>query len=442
MSTPADQSLPLTTGLVEALARGGDARALSDALRSEHDQRRRAECMAHIQTDAMQLALDLLVREPDVDGFFREFMARVVDESESQGCGVWLLNDDGSRCDLWMANIRGQHYAAGTPEWPSIALPAEGMAAHLHGYQAGWTATIDYRGDDPRLPAPVHGFNREYGVESLIVAPLSLPARPLGWVTLAASRGDACEATWRAALLEAMARQASLALHHHRVLEQSHMEVRRQAVLQERNRIARDIHDTLAQGFAAILMQLQAAQRAGAATLPESVAGSLDTAVELARTHMIEARRSVSALRPQPQGEEALGAALTRLADLARRTSGLPVELIVNALPPFGAGVEREIIGITQEALTNAVRHSRGHRITVQAEGVRGVGFRLAVADDGRGFAADKSGNGFGMTSMRERAERIGASLTIVTAPRRGTEVVLAWEPPSFSIPGATDALR
>jgi signal transduction histidine kinase len=442
MSTPVDQSLPLTTGLVEALARDGDARALSDALRSEHDQRRRAECMAHIQTDAVQLALDLLVREPDVEGFFREFMARVVDESESHGCGVWLLNDDASRCDLWMANIRGRHYAAGTPEWPSIARPAEGMATHLHAYQPGWTATIDYCGDDARLPAPVHGFNREYGVESLIVAPLALPARPLGWVTLAASRGDACEATWRGALLEAMARQASLALHHHRVLEQSHMEVRRQAVLQERNRIARDIHDTLAQGFAAILMQLQAAQRAGGATLPESVAGSLDTAVELARTHMVEARRSVSALRPQPQGEEALGAALTRLADLARRTSGLPVELVVNALPPFGAGVEREIIGITQEALTNAVRHSRGHRITVHAEGVRGVGFRLAVADDGRGFAADKGGSGFGMTSMRERAERIGASLTIVTAPRRGTEVVLAWEPPSFSIPSAADALR
>jgi signal transduction histidine kinase len=78
----------------------------------------------------------------------------------------------------------------------------------------------------------------------------------------------------------------------------------------------------------------------------------------------------------------------------------------------------------------------------VQAEGVRGVGFQLAVADDGRGFAADTRGSGFGMTSMRERAERIGASLTIVTAPRRGTEVVLAWEPPSFSIPSAGDALR
>ena len=68
---------------------------------------------------------------------------------------------------------------------------------------------------------------------------------------------------------------------------------------------------------------------------------------------------------------------------------------------------------------------------------MRSVGFRLSVADDGRGIAKEHRGAGFGMTSMQERAERIGASLTIVTAPRSGTEVVLAWEPPSFSIPGS-----
>jgi signal transduction histidine kinase len=60
---------------------------------------------------------------------------------------------------------------------------------------------------------------------------------------------------------------------------------------------------------------------------------------------------------------------------------------------------------------------------------VRSIGLRLSVADDGRGFANDRHSSGFGMTSMQERAERIGASLTIVTAPRSGTEVVLAWEP-------------
>ena len=108
----------------------------------------------------------------------------------------------------------------------------------------------------------------------------------------------------------------------------------------------------------------------------------------------------------------------------------MPIELIVDELPRFGDGVEREIIGIAQEALTNAVRHSRApphHHPRV--DGVRSVGFRLSVADDGRGIAQGAPAAGFGMTSMQERAERIGASLTIVTAPRSGTEVVLAWEP-------------
>jgi hypothetical protein len=97
----------------------------------------------------------------------------------------------------------------------------------------------------------------------------------------------------------------------------------------------------------------------------------------------------------------------------------------------FGDSVEREMIGIAQEALTNAVRHSRARRITIRASTAQSVGLRLSIADDGRGIARDRSTGGFGMISMQERAERIGASLTIVTAPRNGTEVVLAWEPTS-----------
>ena len=130
------------------------------------------------------------------------------------------------------------------------------------------------------------------------------------------------------------------------------------------------------------------------------------------------------------------------MTDLARRTTDMPIELTVGELPPLGGGVDREIIGIAQEAITNAVRHARAKRITVQASPARSVGFRLSVADDGRGIAREHRDTGFGMTSMQERAERIGASLTIVTAPRAGTEVVLAWEPPSFTVPGQADAGR
>jgi signal transduction histidine kinase len=110
----------------------------------------------------------------------------------------------------------------------------------------------------------------------------------------------------------------------------------------------------------------------------------------------------------------------------------MPIELVVDELPRVGDGVEREIIGIAQEALTNALRHSRARRVTIRASAVQSVGVRLSIADDGRGIARERSASGFGMTSMQERAERIGASLTIVTAPRNGTEIVLAWEPSSL----------
>jgi len=94
-----------------------------------------------------------------------------------------------------------------------------------------------------------------------------------------------------------------------------------------------------------------------------------------------------------------------------------------------------------QEAVSNVRRHSRASQVAVTIRADRGV-VEVTVADDGRGIAREHRGTGFGMTSMQERAERIGASLTIVTAPRSGTEVVLAWEPASFSIPGSADAAR
>jgi signal transduction histidine kinase len=179
-------------------------------------------------------------------------------------------------------------------------------------------------------------------------------------------------------------------------------------------------------------MQLQAAQREAGGVLPPAIAAGVETAVELARTHLAEARRSVGALRPNVGQGEDIAAALRRLVDLGQRTAGMPIDLEIDELPRLGDAVEREIIGIAQEALTNAVRHSRARRITVRASTVQSVGVRVSVADDGRGLVRDEPVSGFGMTSMQERAERIGASLTVVTGPRKGTEIVLAWDPASL----------
>jgi signal transduction histidine kinase len=356
-----------------------------------------------------------------------------VELCESHACGVWLIDDRGQRCELWMAYIVDRLYTRRSPSWSELSLPRESMARHLFSYAPGWSRTIEYSGDDERLPEPIREFNRQANVRSVAVAPLVLGGRNLGWIGLSTCTTAASEGQWRVALLEAIARQSTLALHQSRLAEQSLLEERRKGILEERNRLARDIHDNLAQGFAAILMQLQGAQRE-AGGLPPAVASSLEAAVHLARTHLTEARRSVLALRPNAGNGEDVATALSRLAELGRRTTDVPIEVVVDTeVPRLGDAVEREIISIAQEALANAIRHARARRITIKASTVQSIGLRLSIADDGRGIARDRHASGFGMTSMRERAERIGASLTIVTAPRSGTEVVLAWQPSSVS---------
>jgi signal transduction histidine kinase len=406
----------------------GDAAALRSALEHEASERRRAECLANIQTEITQYTLDLLAREPDLDAFFRALLKTLAEEAESHVAGVWLLNDEKQCCDFWMAHFGGQVVTTKNLEEFGAAPKALAQAHHLFDYKPGWVSTIEYRSDDPRIPEAVRDFNAAHPPMSTVVAPMMVGGKNLGWITICVPDSPNSGAWWRIALVEAIARHAALALHQSRLFEQKRIEERRKAILEERNRLARDIHDNLAQGFAAILMQLQAAQRQ-APPLPPAVVRSIDTAVELARTHMVEARRSVGALRPNVGTSEDIAHAIRRVAELAQRTSDIPIDVHLDELPRFGDGVEREVLGIAQEALTNAVRHARANRITIRASTVNSLGLRLSIADDGRGIPRERSSGGFGMTSMQERADRIGASLTIVTAPRSGTEVVLAWEP-------------
>ena len=204
----------------------------------------------------------------------------------------------------------------------------------------------------------------------MAVAPLVLATRTLGWVALSNGKTSMCEGEWRIALLEAIARQATLALHQSQQADRNRLEERRKAILEERNRLARDIHDKLAQGFAAILMQLQAAQREAArAAAGGRVQASTPPSISRAPTWSRRGARS-RALRPIVGDGEDLGVAIKRLTDMARRTTEVPIELVVDELPRYGDGIEREIIGIAQEALTNAVRHARARQITVRASTV------------------------------------------------------------------------
>src|SRR5258706_5834582 len=400
---------------------------LRSALLREMRERRNAQSLAKIQADEVQITLDILAREPDrVESFFESFTKMLVEECKSLACDVWLTDDDERRVELWVSQQAGRFYTSESREWDAVVRQREGVASHLFEKIRGWRNAIVYESDDPGLPAPMRDSIRRVGVQVVHTAPLALGGRNLGWIVLVSR--DTESAQWQVAMVEAIARQATLLLDICRLATRKRAEDSRKAALEERNRLAREIHDNLAQGFAAILMQLQAARRE-MDSLPETLRTSVENAVLLARTHLGEARRSVCALRPRVGDGEDVPTALRRLADLGQRTSSVLIELVVDELPRIGEGIEREIVAIAQEALTNAVRHADARRIRIQASTVNAIGLRLSVADDGRGIPRGCQAAGFGMTSMQERADRIGASLTIVTAPRSGTEVVLAWEP-------------
>ncbi|KAM3110445.1 PAS domain-containing protein [Phormidesmis sp. 146-33] len=198
------------------------------------------------------------------------------------------------------------------------------------------------------------------------------------------------------------------------------------SILEERNRMAREIHDTLAQAFTGILIQVDAATQV-LTDDAEATLAHLDTIEELARTGLTEARRSVTALRPQLLEEGDLSSALERLVNQMRVATNTDliysIQGVAYSLP---AEVENNLLRIGQEALTNAIKYANANEIRIELV-YDNAQCRLQVKDDGQGFGVvgvPMSG-GFGLLGMSERAERIGAQLAIESQPGQGTEIIV-----------------
>jgi signal transduction histidine kinase len=202
--------------------------------------------------------------------------------------------------------------------------------------------------------------------------------------------------------------------------------VRQSAIADERNRMAGEIHDILAQDFVGILLQLEAALDLYTSN-PREAAKCIELAQAVARSGLAEARRSAMALSPQKLDAEGLVGAVQGF--LSRVGAGDPRALRFSlkgeprSLPSDTAlGVLR----ICQQAVVNALRHAQASQIQVQLK-YEPSAVVLCVQDNGRGFDAGslRSGGGFGLQSMRERAERIGAQLAIDAAPGQGTRLTV-----------------
>jgi signal transduction histidine kinase len=260
-------------------------------------------------------------------------------------------------------------------------------------------------------------------IAALLNVPVILEEKTLAAVTSPLEEGADHPSPWRLELACSLANQAALGLHMAHLAEAA----KQAAVAEERNRLARDLHDTFAQGFAAIMTQLQAANRARD-RIPAEVFSCLDTAMVLARENLAEARRSVRTLRPQALRAGFPGA-LHDLATRAQRLTDASIDVHVAArLPLLPRKVEDELLRIAQEALSNAIKHARARLITIEASGMED-GILISVKDDGRGFDADSPTAGYGLIGMQERAEQIGAKVTVITEIDSGTRVVAAWSP-------------
>ena len=208
-------------------------------------------------------------------------------------------------------------------------------------------------------------------------------------------------------------------------LRMSQIRSRFALVLEERARLAREIHDTLAQGFVGISAQLDAV----AISMPEGESTArtyLDMARRMARHSLTEARRSVMDLRASMLDGQDLGSALESGTKMWAAGSGVSVEVAVEGSRDLPEETEQHLLRIAQEAVTNALKHAGARRISVHLD-MKPELLDLRVADDGRGFEPDNvfssSGGHFGLIGMRERAKRVGGQFRLTTGPGKGTEV-------------------
>jgi len=226
------------------------------------------------------------------------------------------------------------------------------------------------------------------------------------------------------ALLEALAAHVAVAIENARLYAQ----IREVGKLEERNRLAREIHDTLAQGFTGIVLQLEAAEQA----MQSDQTGALEhlsRARQLARESLAEARRSVWDLRPSPLEHLTLVEAVRREVDrflISTRGQIMAQVTLPDQLMYLPVTIQAALLRIVQEALTNVGRHAHAHEVNVVlARHERGMVLR--ISDDGigirQGAIASEAGSGFGLISMRERTQLIGGTFAIRSEEGRGTSV-------------------
>jgi signal transduction histidine kinase len=301
-------------------------------------------------------------------------------------------------------------------------IAAMGPLPRTHGMLGAMLETpYSHRSDDIRDDPRFRGWwpRAHPQMRSFLGVPIVARGAVIGALYLTEKESAETFSAEDEKLIGLLAAHAAIAIENARLHERS----RELSIVEERNRLARELHDSVTQRLFGVALAAESAS-----TLLErdrgAAAAELRRVSELARGAMEELRAVVFELRPGSLEAEGLATVLRKHVDVLRRVSGRAIELKVGDVPRLDAGPAAQVLRIAQEALGNALRHAEAEHIRVRIENGSGA-LVLSVADDGRGFDPGAvRGQRLGLTSMHERASELGGALT-VTSGEHGTTVRL-----------------
>lgn len=396
---------------------------LNRTLEREVDQHRMAAELARGQSEMLIQSLNFLAAESNLDKFLGHVLKVTVQQLQGVGGTLWFPDTASGGIRLHLEYLDSRIISASESHHPAVlrSLPIGGRPVSTFPVTRAETYVLS--DEVSGMPEENRAYIQSLGVRTLLTVPMVLGKETVGWICVRSSKGDSRDLEDKLYLAEALAGQATLAVQMARLGDQA----RQAAILEERNRIARDIHDTLAQAFTGVVLNLEAASRTLKKDNLELAQEHIEHARGLAQAGLAEARLSVRALRPvdlrQADLANALQALLRRAeasGTLRGRFSALGEKV---ALP---GEVESELLRIAQEAVTNVLKHAGAQHVELTLA-FEPAAVRLSIVDDGIGFDPGGHHEGFGLLGMRERAERIGARLLVTssTAGRTRVETVV-----------------
>ena len=392
----------------------------SVAIERQHSQEalRASERVARGQAETLTRTLDQLSRESSFERIAEFALRTLTGQFDAAGTGVFLWNHATGLMEVGYVLERGLFKSTADAElaafFPSMSWKE--IPQSREAFETGRPVVMNDIREELDFPRRDHLIRQ--GVITMLAVPSFVAGKPAAVFVIRFEQRRQFRPE-ELDLAQALGNQAMLAMQLTRLSEES----RRMAVGGERNRMAREVHDTLAQGFTGVIVQLEAAAEAMAQSLPEKVTGHLERASSLARESLHEARRSVRALRPQALAESSLSAALQTL--FVNMTSDTPVaaKLIVEGerrqLPQEW---EDNLLRISQEVLTNVVRHSQATEFHGRLS-LDNKRMSLHLRDNGTGFDTGKKHEGFGLQGIRERVQTMGGQLAILSERGKGTSI-------------------